>query len=151
MCRDKEGTMPDMNGSFSGKPRVETTVSLTDIPGHQIQVAEIRGSQSSNDENWNKAELTYWGVADIINGNGTQRGYFANERADGDRDCGTFEGRITTAEGQTTLEGTWQTTSGTGKFRGVKAGGTYSGRMTSPTDIEMTWEGHYELAAAKAA
>jgi hypothetical protein len=81
-----------------------------------------------------------------------QKGYFANERTDGDRDCGTFEGKvITTAQGQTTLEGTWQTTSGTGKFAGVKAGGTYKGRMTSPTEIEMTWEGHYELAASKAA
>jgi hypothetical protein len=59
--------------------------------------------------------------------------------------------RQSDAQGETTLEGTWQTTSGTGKFKGVKAGGTYKGRVTSPTDIEMTWEGHYELAASKAA
>jgi hypothetical protein len=143
--------MPDISGSFSGKAGVQTAVSLTDTPGHEIQVAEIRGSQRSTDENWNGAGLTYWGVADIVNGNGIQKGYYVNERADGDRDCGTFEGKVTTAQGQTTIEGTWQTVTGTGKFTGVKAGGTYKGRMTSPTDIEMTWDGHYELAASKAA
>jgi hypothetical protein len=66
--------MPDMNGSFSGKARLQTAVSLTDVAGHELQVTEIRGSQHSNDPNWDKAELTYWGIADIINGNGTQRG-----------------------------------------------------------------------------
>lgn len=143
--------MTEMSGSFSGKARVQSAVSLSDIPGHQIQVAEITGSQRSTDQNWNHAGLTYWGVADLVNGNGTQRGYYVNERADGDRDCGSFEGRVTTALGQTTLQGTWQTVTGTGKFTDVKAGGTYQGRMTSPTEIEMTWEGHYELAASKAA
>lgn len=143
--------MTEMSGSFSGKARVQSAVSLSDIPGHQIQVAEITGSQRSTHQNWNHAGLTYWGIADLVNGNGTQRGYYVNERADGDRDCGTFEGRVTTIQGQTTLEGTWQTVTGTGKFTGVKAGGTYQGRMTSPGEIEMTWEGHYELAASKAA
>lgn len=143
--------MTELSGSFSGKARVQSAVSLSDIPGHQIQVAEITGSQRSTDQNWNHAGLTYWGVADLVNGNGTQKGYYVNERADGDRDCGTFEGRVTTAQGQTTLEGTWQTVTGTGKFTGVKAGGTYQGRVTSPSEIEMTWDGHYELAASKAA
>lgn len=143
--------MTEMSGSFSGEARVQSAVSLSDIPGHQIQVAEITGSQRSTDQNWNHAGLTYWGIADLVNGNGTQRGYYVNERADGDRDCGTFEGRVTTIQGQTTLEGTWQTVTGTGKFTGVKAGGTYQGRMTLPGEIEMTWEGHYELAASKAA
>jgi hypothetical protein len=143
--------MTELSGSFSGTARVQTAVSLSDIAGHQIQISEITGSQRSTDQNWDHAELKYWGVADLVNGTGTQKGYYVNERADGDRDCGTFEGRITTAQGQTTLEGTWQTVTGTGKFTGVKAGGTYRGRITSPTDLEMTWEGRYELAASKAA
>jgi len=56
-----------------------------------------------------------------------------------------------TAQGLTTLEGTWRAISGTGKFKGMKAQGTYKGRMTSPSEVEMSWEGHYELAASKAA
>ena len=99
-------------------------------------------------ENWDNAELVYWGVLDLVEGNGTQRGYYVNQRANGDRDCGTFEGKVTTVQGQTTLEGTWQAVTGTGKFAGVKAGGTYQGRMTSLNEVEMSWEGRYELAAS---
>ena len=51
--------------------------------------------------------MTYWGTADLIAGNGPQRGYFVNEHSDGDRDFGTFEGRIATSEGHVTIEGVW--------------------------------------------
>src|SRR5579864_1174540 len=37
----KEGTMPDVNGSFSGKARLQTAVSLTDVAGHELQITEI--------------------------------------------------------------------------------------------------------------
>ena len=49
------------------------------------------------------SKITYWGTADLIAGNGPQRGYFVNEHSDGDRDFGTFEGRIATSDGQVTL------------------------------------------------
>lgn len=140
--------MPNMSGSFSGKTRVQSAISLSDTPGHQLQVAEITGSQRSNDDNWNNAGLVYWGVLDLVEGSGTQRGYYVNQRANGDRDCGTFEGKVITVQGQTTLEGTWQAVTGTGKFAGVKAEGTYQGRMTSLNEVEMSWEGRYELAAS---
>ena len=143
--------MPEMSGSFTGQTRVETTIRLSDVPGHELRIAEITGSQRSTDENWNNARLVYWGVLDLVNGSGTQRGDYVNERANGERECGTFEGKVTTAQGQTTLEGTWEAISGTGKFKGMKAQDKYKGRMTSPSEVEMSWEGHYELAASKAA
>jgi hypothetical protein len=143
--------MPEMSGSFTGKAVSQVTVSLSDTPGHELQIAEIRGTQRSNDENWNSAGLTYWGVLDHVQGSGTQKGYYINVRANGDRDSGTFEGKVTSRTGETTLEGTWLTTAGTGKFAGVKAQGTFRGRMISPTEVEMAWEGHYDLAAARAA
>ena len=95
--------------------------------------------------------MAYWAVIDLVAGNGTQRGYYASERANGDRDWGRFEGKVTTTEGKTTLEGTWTATGGSGKFAGIKAQGTYRGLMNSPTEVGMTWSGVYELAAAKAA
>ena len=143
--------MPEMSGSFTGQTRVETTIRLSDVPGHELRIAEITGSQRSIDEHWNNARLVYWGVLDLVDGSGTQRGDYVNERANGERECGTFEGKVTTAQGQTTLEGTWEAISGTGKFKGMKAKGTYKGRMTSLSEVEMSWEGHYELAASKAA
>ena len=95
--------------------------------------------------------MTYCGVADLQAGSGSQRGYYVNERADGHRDWGTFEGKITASGQQVTLEGTWTFAGGTGKFDGISGGGSYSGRMTCPGEVEMEWAGEYQLAGAKAA
>ena len=86
--------MTEFSGSFSGRVRVLTSISLADISGHELQTVEITGPQSSTDANWNGARVTYWGVSDLISGNGTQRGYYINERADGSHDWGTFEGKV---------------------------------------------------------
>jgi len=112
----KEATMPDCAGSFAGRATSQTIISLPDVSNHDLSLVEIRGVQKSTDQNWDNAKITYWGTADVIAGNGPQRGYFVNEHADGDRDFGTFEGRITTSEGQVTIEGVWIFTGGTGKL-----------------------------------
>jgi len=140
--------MNEFSGSFSGHARVLTALSLTDVPGHELQTVEIAGPQSSTDEKWNAARVTYWGVSDTVAGNGTQRGYYLNERADGSRDWGTFEAKVATNRGETTIEGTWQSSDGTGMFAGIKGQGTYKTRLTSPTEVACTWQGRYELAAS---
>jgi hypothetical protein len=139
--------MPDCSGSFSGRATSQTTISLPDVSNHDLNLMEVRGVQKSTDHNWDNAKITYWGTADLIAGNGPQQGYFVNEHGDGDRDFGTFEGKIVTTGGQVTIEGTWKYTDGTGNFQGLTGGGPYKGRMTSPTEVENTWEGAYELAA----
>ena len=70
------------------------------------------------------------------------------EHADGDRHWGTFEGKVTTAGSETTLEGTWEFSGGTGKFTGITGQGAYRGRMPSANEVEMSWEGRYELAVS---
>jgi len=138
--------MPDCAGSFAGRATSQTIISLPDVSNHDLSLVEIRGVQKSTDQNWDNAKITYWGTADVIAGNGQQRGYFVNEHADGDRDFGTFEGKIVTTGGEVAIEGNWKYTGGTGRFQGLTGGGTYKGRMTSPTEVENTWEGAYELA-----
>jgi len=100
----------------------------------------------SSDEKWNDATVTYWGIADLVSGSGSQRGYYVNERANGDRDWGVFEGKITTSGNEGTIEGTWKASGGTGALNGLNGSGTYKGRMVSPTEVENTWEGSYQLA-----
>ncbi len=139
--------MPNLSGTFSGTATTQSTITLHDAPNHALNLLEVRGVQKSPDEKWNNSKMTYWGTADLIAGNGTQRGYFVNEHADGDRDFGTFEGRISTSGGQVTLEGTWKFTGGTGKYAGLTGNGKYKGRLTSPVDIEDTWDGTYQMAA----
>jgi hypothetical protein len=123
---------------------------VPDHPGHDLSLAEIGGTQKSSDANWNNATIHYWGITDLIEGQGTQRGYFVNSRGGDDRDWGTFEGKLATSGGQITVEGTYQNTGGSGKFKGLSGKGTFKTKMTSPKDVEATWQGTYELSAAKA-
>ena len=139
--------MPNLSGTFLGTATTQSTITLHDAPNHALNLLEVRGVQKSPDEKWNNSQITYWGTADLIAGNGPQRGYFVNEHADGDRDFGTFEGRISTSGEQVTIEGAWKFTGGTGKYEGLTGNGKYKGRMTSPMDVENTWDGTYQMAA----
>jgi hypothetical protein len=143
--------MAAISGSFAGKARLQTAVALSDSPNHELNLIEVTGPQKSADTKWNDSRVTYWGMADLVAGVGPQRGYFVNDHADGDRDWGIFEGKITTSGEQVTLEGTWKFTGGTGKFNGLIGMGSYKGRMTSPSEVDMNWTGEYQLAQAKAA
>lgn len=142
--------MPAISGSFTGSVRLQTAVVLSDQSNHELSLAEITGTQKSSDKKWNGAAITYWGTTDAIAGNGTQSGYFTQVHDGGDRDWGTFEGKVATSGGDTTVEGTWQFTGGSGKFNGLAGKGTFKTRLTSLRELEATWQGTYELASAKA-
>jgi hypothetical protein len=118
---------------------------VPDVDDHTIAIAIIPTKQQSSDQLWEGAQMTYGATADTIAGNGTQRGYFVNQHQNGDRDYGTFEGKVTTANGAMSVEGTWQLTGGTGMFASVKGNGTFKAQMTTPVDVEGSWTGSYEL------
>ena len=142
--------MPAMSGSFLGSVRVQTAVALTDQSNHELNLAEIGGTQKCTDEKWNNAAITYWGTTDAVDGKGTQTGYFTHIHGEGDRDWGTFEGKVATSGAVMTVEGTWQFAGGSGKFKGLTGKGTFKTRMSSPRDVEATWQGAYELVTVKA-
>jgi len=139
--------MPSLTGTFKGRAVTQSTVSPSDVSNHELNVMEVRGAQKSSDPRWDNARITYWGTTDLVAGNGAQRGYFVNEHSDGDRDYGTFEGKVRTASAQVTIEGTWKFAGGTGKLAGLTGNGTYKGHFTSNTEVENEWEGTYQLAA----
>jgi len=139
--------MPNMTGHFTGRSTMQTVFSLHDTTDHEMSIMEVRGLQNSSDDNWKDTKITYWGTADLIRGCGAEHGYFVEDHANGDRDFGTFEGKLSSANGQATIEGTYRYTNGTGKLAGISGSGKFKGRLTSPTEIEMSWEGSYQLAA----
>ncbi len=143
--------MAKVSGSFTGRVRVQTSVVLADTENHEISLAEVSGPQKVSDPLFADATITYWGTADLVAGSGTQRGYWINHRPTGDRDWGTYEGKITTSGGQVRMEGTFRWTGGSGKLKGISGGGKYKGRITSPVDLVNDWEGEYQLAQARAA
>ena len=142
--------MPAISGPFSGKVKVQTALAVSDQPKHELNVAEIGGTQKSADENWNNAAINYWGTMDVLGGKGSQRGYFVNDHGKDGRSWGAFEGKVATNGAEFTIEGTYQFTGGSGKFKGLAGNGTFKTKMNSPRDVEATWMGKYELATAQA-
>ena len=143
--------MSNYSGSFSGRVNSQAVVALRDQPNHQLSTTEITGRQICSDPQWSDVQLTYWSLADLIAGSGTQRGYWVNEHADGARDFGTFEGRITTSGAQVTIEGNFKVTGGSGRLAGISGEGRFRGTFSSPAEVKVTWEGTYQLAAGAAA
>jgi hypothetical protein len=114
-----------------------------------MSIAEVSGTQKSRDPLWDNAKVTYWGVTDVLGAKGTQRGYFDNLHADNGRDWGTFEGKISTKNGSSTVTGTWKYVDGVGKYRGIKGGGKFKVVMKSETEVECSWSGDYTLRKSK--
>src|SRR6202158_1810582 len=138
--------MPSNSGTFSGKITKQTTMSIVDQSNHDMNIAEVAGTQKSADALWNDSKITYWGVTDLLDGKGSQRGYFNNIHPDGGRDFGTFEGKATAAGSGMTVEGTYKFTGGDGMYVGLSGGGKFKTTMKSETEIECSWDGTYELA-----
>jgi hypothetical protein len=142
--------MTSITGSFSGKITKNSSLTLTDLPNHTLSIAEVNGVQASPDPLWNNANITYWGVTDLRDGKGIQRGYYKNIHGDKGLEWGTFEGKVSTAGGGMTVEGTWKIEGGDGDFRGVTGNGTFKTVAKSETEVEATFAGSYELGKAQA-
>ncbi len=142
--------MPSITGSFSGTITKQSALPLADQPNHEMGIAEVSGTQKSADPLWNNASITYSGVTDLLDGKGTQHGYYNNVHADGGRDWGTFEGQVTASGGEVTVEGTWRFAGGDGEYRGISGGGKFKTVMKSETEVKASWDGAYELAKAQA-
>lgn len=141
--------MPSITGSFSGKITNQSAMPLADQSNHELSIAEVSGTQKSADPLWDNAKISYWGVTDLLDGKGSQHGYYNNIHADGGRDWGTFEGQVTTAGDAMTVEGTWKFAGGDGEYRGITGGGKFKTALKSETEIDCSWDGSYELARAQ--
>lgn len=118
---------------------------VPDGPDHMMSVSSMSGKHTASDANWDSVQVTNWGSADLVGGNGEQRGYFMNEHPNGDVSHGTFEAKVTMSGAGPTMTGTWQFTGGTGKFAKLIGGGVLDAKMASPTDFVMNWSGSYNL------
>src|ERR1039458_938025 len=62
----KGGTMPNLTGQFTGKSDVQHSITLYDIPEHELALSQFTGPQIANDGNWKEVNVTYWGTMDLI-------------------------------------------------------------------------------------
>jgi hypothetical protein len=118
-------------------------------PYISLVVLEIsRHTTTSSDPDWNETEQIDYNQADQVAGTGTQRGYVRRLFKNGDTDYGSYEGTQKTtvkedASWETTWEGTYKMTGGTGKFKNIKGSGTYRGKATAE-GASTEWEGEVE-------
>ena len=79
-----------------------------------------------------------------------QRGFAIASYAGGDKTYTRFQGSGVLKEGVLeSTQGTWTTTSGTGKLKGIKAKGTFKGKGSPDGTTAFEVEGEYELPKPK--
>lgn len=127
----------------------ETKMYPEDVPGHEVTLINFLGLDNSADPDFKTSQVNSVGISDLIAGTGTDKGYRAVTHPGGDKTFASYEGTsktVTKSDGSsdTTFEGTWWFTGGTGKFKGISGGGTYNGKTTRE-GYTYEWEGEYDI------
>jgi hypothetical protein len=132
----------------------EYRVYPDDVEHHSMALA-IRKDKWMSDVkiaglSFNDATIILRIFEDYIAFNGPHRGQITGTFKSDDKFFENFEGstKATFAKGQPskiTFEGKWSFTGGTGKLKGIKGGGTYTGEVTSEGVARYDWTGNYEL------
>lgn len=117
-------------------------IEVGDEEGHVVAIYENKGVHSRTDGK----TFVYWECGNLdINlktGVGSGNGYGTHTDKDGDKTYFTWEGKIA---GKGIWKGTWTYTSGTGKFEGIKGGGTFTSYDIAPGQSYNDFEGEEEL------
>lgn len=140
-----------VSGRFTMKYSQQHALPVTDAAGPVLLANEAKGTNSNTGRTdyMNGAGATSIEIADLTQGNGPHQGYVTFSK-DGERSVNRWNGKVTTtlsADNQpvTTFEGTWTKLSGTGRYEGVTGNGRYKGRMLSPTEFVVEWNGELNL------
>lgn len=112
--------------------------------GHLIGFFEAAGISLHEDGQISTIENK--GSFDSIKGNSASKGYMTKTFTDGSTYSASWQGTSKRAGDHEVYEGTWQQTSGTGRYVGVKGEGTYSGRSYGKMSV-IDFEGKTILPA----
>jgi hypothetical protein len=146
-----------ISGKLScGKPDVNSSAEVPDAAGHVVALTkaactwptalEIEGAKTKS--------AVDVGVAEVHGSSVKSHGYNVSTMDNGDKVSVSYEGTATSnKDGSGTFKGTWKWISGTGKFKGIKGGGTYKGTQAADGAGMADIEGEYTVTppAAKKA
>ena len=138
-----------ISGKFSATYTQMDSVVVGDEMGHLLTLSASEGDNVSTAEYgfMDGAKVTNTGYYDLVMGNGTQQGYIKLAAGE-DMAFASWEGKVTTVLDTagtpvSSFEGTFTYIKGSGKFEGIKGGGTYTGGLTSMTGYAVEWQGKY--------
>jgi len=125
----------------------QQSVEVADGPGHLLMVGEAKGTNvnSGPTDYMADGQVTNVDMGDLVQGNGPHQGYFTVSDKRGSA-TSRWRGKVSTTLGpqrapRTAFSGTWTYVSGTGKYLGIRGGGTYRGHFSSPTEYTVEWKG----------
>jgi hypothetical protein len=130
-----------------GKPDMAQSIEVGDQPNHAYSVDQIKCTSTKGEyAGVKEKEGTGTEFAEVT-GNGSKgHGIFVETMANGDKMYFTYQFTATMNDGKME-SGTnkWQATSGAGKFKGIKASGTCTGKGTADGGVTWACTGTYSL------
>jgi hypothetical protein len=146
-------------GRFSGRGESVRVISEykvypDDVEHHSMALTMRKDKWTSDVKiarlSANDAAIIFRTFEDYLASGGSNRGQITATYKNGHKFFLNFEGstKATVAEGQPPkigFEGKWSFTGGTGKLKGIKGAGTYTGGINPEGVTQYVWTGDYEL------
>ncbi len=128
------------NGWTCGKPAMAQSIEVGDQPNHAYAIDQIKCTSTKGEIGGVKEkEGTGTEFAEVTGDKSSGHGIFVETMANGDTIHFTYKFTGTLKNGQLqAASDKWQATSGTGKFKGIKASGTCTG--TGAAEGSTNWE-----------
>ena len=127
------------------KPDIQQKVDIPDHPGHALTLSQMKCTWTKPMEvaGVQDKDGIDSGSGDVHGDRGTSHGYYVDNMANGDKAYVHWQGTDSMKDG--TSEGKWTYAGGTGKFKGIKGGGTYKGKFAPDGSVSFDVEGEYTL------
>jgi hypothetical protein len=122
----------------------QSSANAGDAPGHMMIQTVTLGSTTSSNVEWNNVPMMDTQHMDQSGESGKHEGYGYHTHKNGDQSFFKYWGTQKSAgEGKMAMDGKFEWTGGTGKFKSIKGGGAYTCTGTV-THSSCDWQGEVE-------
>ncbi len=136
------------NGWACSKPDKTNTIEVGDEPGHTYTIAQFKCTSTKGEyAGLREKEGSATEFDEVKGGKLNGHGIFVETFANGDTSTFSYQTIGTIKDGKLALlSDKWQATSGTAKFKGMKASGTCTGTGNGDGGSTLACTGTYSLA-----
>ena len=148
------GAQTKISGKLNcAKPDVNSSAEVADAAGHMMMLTKATCTWSAPLDIGGVKTKTAIDVAigEVHGASGSNHGYSVSTMDNGDKTTASYQGTMQmNKDGSGTFKGTWKFSSGTGKFKGIKGSGTFTGTGAADGSATGDIEGEYTLPAPAA-
>ena len=129
------------------KPADAHSIEVGDKPGHAYSIDQFTCTSTKGEiAGVREKEGTGTEFAEAIGNSSKGHGVFVETMTNGDKIHYVFQSTATTQDGKMqSASNKWQSTSGAGKFKGIKASGTCSGTANADGSVNWACTGTYSI------